>query len=180
MTCFPAPESVRCGADWGHDCEQRSAMTPDNKPNIVLVHGAWADGSSWSAVIEQLQAAGHEVTAPQFGMSGLSDDVARLRQAWRILRRHRSRLLGSGQPPRVHTDGLRRRPTPSRPARDLGAVISWSRRDDVAQGRPADSFLHDAGARRWIESARVLELAVSRPPQPADAGRMARDRQSLL
>jgi pimeloyl-ACP methyl ester carboxylesterase len=55
-------------------------MTPDNKPNIVLVHGAWADGSSWSAVIEQLQAAGYEVTAPQFGMSALSDDVARLRQ----------------------------------------------------------------------------------------------------
>ena len=55
-------------------------MTPDNKSNIVLVHGAWADGSSWSAVIEQLQAAGHEVTAPQFGMGALADDVARLRQ----------------------------------------------------------------------------------------------------
>jgi pimeloyl-ACP methyl ester carboxylesterase len=55
-------------------------MAPDNKPNIVLVHGAWADGSSWSAVIEQLQAAGHEVTAPQFGMGALADDVARLRQ----------------------------------------------------------------------------------------------------
>ena len=27
-------------------------------PNIVLVHGAWADGSSWSAVIESLQAGG--------------------------------------------------------------------------------------------------------------------------
>ena len=26
------------------------------RPNIVLVHGAWADGSSWSAVIERLQA----------------------------------------------------------------------------------------------------------------------------
>jgi hypothetical protein len=30
-------------------------MTHENKPNIVLVHGAWADGSSWSAVIEKLQ-----------------------------------------------------------------------------------------------------------------------------
>ena len=36
------------------------------KPNIVLVHGAWADGSSWSAIIEILQAAGYHVTAPQF------------------------------------------------------------------------------------------------------------------
>src|SRR5215216_4466036 len=49
-------------------------------PNIVLVHGAWADGSSWSAVIEHLQAGGYSVTAPQFPMTRLADDVARLRQ----------------------------------------------------------------------------------------------------
>ena len=49
-------------------------------PNIVLVHGAWADGSSWSAVIGQLQARGYHVTAPQFPESSLADDVARLRQ----------------------------------------------------------------------------------------------------
>ena len=33
-------------------------------PSIVLVHGAWADGSCWSAVIERLQADGYDVTAP--------------------------------------------------------------------------------------------------------------------
>jgi pimeloyl-ACP methyl ester carboxylesterase len=49
-------------------------------PTIVLVHGAWADGSSWSAVIEHLQADGYTVTAPQFAMTRLADDVARLRQ----------------------------------------------------------------------------------------------------
>ena len=49
-------------------------------PNIVLVHGAWADGSSWSAVVEGLQARGYHVTAPQFPETTLSDDVARLRQ----------------------------------------------------------------------------------------------------
>jgi len=54
------------------------------KPSIVLVHGAWADGSCWSAVIESLQAAGYTVTAPQFPETALADDVARLRQ---ILRR---------------------------------------------------------------------------------------------
>ena len=37
--------------------------------NIVLVHGAWADGSSWSAVIERLQADGYTVTAPQFPLT---------------------------------------------------------------------------------------------------------------
>ena len=50
------------------------------RPNIVLVHGAWADGSCWSGVIERLQADGYEVIAPQFPMTALADDVARLRQ----------------------------------------------------------------------------------------------------
>ena len=49
-------------------------------PNVVLVHGAWADGSSWSAVIERLQGDGYHVTAPQFPMTTLADNVARLRQ----------------------------------------------------------------------------------------------------
>jgi pimeloyl-ACP methyl ester carboxylesterase len=49
-------------------------------PNIVLVHGAWADGSCWSAVIEHLQADGYKVTAPQFPMTMLADNVARLRE----------------------------------------------------------------------------------------------------
>ncbi len=51
------------------------------KPHVVLVHGAWADGSCWSAVIESLQAKGYDVTAPQFPESSTEDDVARLRQA---------------------------------------------------------------------------------------------------
>src|SRR5271165_3676102 len=50
------------------------------QPNIVLVHGAWADGSCWSAVIERLQGHGYNVTAPQFPASSLAADVARLRQ----------------------------------------------------------------------------------------------------
>src|SRR5215467_10465060 len=50
------------------------------RPNIVLVHGAWADASSWAAVIERLQAEGYHVTAPQFPESSLAADVARLRE----------------------------------------------------------------------------------------------------
>jgi pimeloyl-ACP methyl ester carboxylesterase len=53
------------------------------KPNIVLVHGAWADGSSWSGVVESLQARGYTVSAPQFPETSLADDVARLRQVLR-------------------------------------------------------------------------------------------------
>jgi len=52
----------------------------DARPNIVLVHGAWADGSCWTGVIERLQSDGYHVTAPQFPMTALANDVARLRQ----------------------------------------------------------------------------------------------------
>ncbi len=50
------------------------------QPNVVLVHGAWADGSSWSGVIRLLQQAGYNVMAPQFPLTTLADNVARLRQ----------------------------------------------------------------------------------------------------
>lgn len=48
--------------------------------NIVLVHGAWADGSSWSDVIRQLQKTGYNVIAPQFPHTSLADNLARLRE----------------------------------------------------------------------------------------------------
>ena len=48
--------------------------------NIVLVHGAWADGSSWSGVIRLLQKAGYNVAAPQFPLTTLDANVVRLRQ----------------------------------------------------------------------------------------------------
>src|ERR1700735_3492408 len=44
--------------------------------NVVLVHGAWADGSSWSKVIPLLQAAGLHVAAVQNPLSSIADDVA--------------------------------------------------------------------------------------------------------
>ncbi|MEO8607940.1 MAG: alpha/beta fold hydrolase [Chloroflexota bacterium] len=49
-------------------------------PNIVLVHGAWADGSSWSKVIGPLQDAGYNVVAVQLPHSSLADDVTKLDQ----------------------------------------------------------------------------------------------------
>jgi pimeloyl-ACP methyl ester carboxylesterase len=49
-------------------------------PHIVLVHGAWADGSCWSSVISRLHERGYGVTAPQFPETSLAADVARLRQ----------------------------------------------------------------------------------------------------
>ena len=65
----------------------------DALPNIVLVHGAWADGSSWSAVIERLLGDGYHVTAAQFPLTALADDVARLRQ---VLARQKGPTLVAG------------------------------------------------------------------------------------
>ena len=44
--------------------------------NVVLVHGAWADGSSWAKVIPILQAKGYHVTAVQNPLTSFTDDVA--------------------------------------------------------------------------------------------------------
>ena len=56
-------------------------MTTENKnPSVVLVHGAYADGSSWSGVIKRLQAEGVAVTAVQNPLASLADDVAHTRR----------------------------------------------------------------------------------------------------
>jgi pimeloyl-ACP methyl ester carboxylesterase len=49
--------------------------------NIVLVHGAFADGSSWARVITILQAKGYNATAVQLPLSGFADDVAATNRA---------------------------------------------------------------------------------------------------
>ena len=49
--------------------------------NIVLVHGAIVDGSSWAKIIPLLEAQGYEVTAVQNPLTALADDVAATRRA---------------------------------------------------------------------------------------------------
>jgi pimeloyl-ACP methyl ester carboxylesterase len=58
-----------------------SANATTTPPNIVLVHGLWADGSSWSKVIPILQNAGHRVIAVQLPLHNLADDVATVKRA---------------------------------------------------------------------------------------------------
>jgi pimeloyl-ACP methyl ester carboxylesterase len=54
---------------------------PVEARNVVLVHGAWADGSSCAEVIPRLQAAGLKVTAVQNPLTSLADSVAATRRA---------------------------------------------------------------------------------------------------
>lgn len=52
-----------------------------NSTNIVLVHGGWADGSSWGKVITILKDAGHKVIAVNMPLHNLADDVATVKRA---------------------------------------------------------------------------------------------------
>src|SRR5262249_14697417 len=48
----------------------------ETRPTVALVHGAFADSSSWNAVIERLQAKGVNVTAPPNPLRGIAADSA--------------------------------------------------------------------------------------------------------
>lgn len=66
------------------------AMSASVVRNIVLVHGAFADGSSWSPVITRLQAMGYRVTAVQNPLTSLADDVA---ATIKVLQRQTGKVL---------------------------------------------------------------------------------------
>lgn len=57
------------------------ALASFAKPRIVLVHGAFANASSWNRVIPILQRDGYSVTAVQDPMTGYADDVATVKRA---------------------------------------------------------------------------------------------------
>jgi len=61
------------------DSSSEAAKTAQAR-NVVLVHGAWADGSSWSEVISRLQNAGLHVTAVQNPLTSLADSEAATRR----------------------------------------------------------------------------------------------------
>jgi len=62
------------GSTYMQEAADKPGSSP--KPSIVLVHGAFADGSGWSPVIRILQKDGYEVTAVQNPLSSFAEDVA--------------------------------------------------------------------------------------------------------
>jgi pimeloyl-ACP methyl ester carboxylesterase len=60
------------------DTTSSNKHSSEPRPTIVLVHGAWADASSWSPVTRQLQQAGYEVLVPPNPLRSLSGDAAYL------------------------------------------------------------------------------------------------------
>ena len=65
----------------GGAADAASPAASDAPTSVVLVHGAFADGSDWARVIALLQARGVHVTAVQNPLTSLADDVAATRRA---------------------------------------------------------------------------------------------------
>lgn len=66
--------------------------------NIVIAHGAWADGSSWAKIIGPLAAAGFNVIAAPLQLTSFGDDVAALD---RTIERLTGRWCSSAMPMRA-------------------------------------------------------------------------------
>jgi pimeloyl-ACP methyl ester carboxylesterase len=67
----PSTTAVAVATDQSHK--------PSTKPTLVLVHGAWADGSSWSKVTRRLQNDGFTVRVPPNPLRSLPGDAATIR-----------------------------------------------------------------------------------------------------
>ncbi|HEV2752180.1 MAG TPA: alpha/beta hydrolase [Gemmatimonadales bacterium] len=130
--------------------QQRSV--PTKAKNIVLVHGAWADGSAWNGVIELLQRAGYTVTAVQLGLSSLDEDVAKTREV----------LAAQTGPTLLVAHSF------------AGAVITRLERDapNVVGLVYESAFAPDSGE--------TLKGLLSQPPQPAGAAAIRPDKQGFL
>jgi pimeloyl-ACP methyl ester carboxylesterase len=76
---FLSALAVAATALGGVEARAQTAAPVEAK-NVVLVHGAWADGSSWAEVIPLLQAAGLKVTAVQNPLTTLADSDAATRR----------------------------------------------------------------------------------------------------
>ena len=68
-----APAAVNADSD--------ATAQPARVHNIVLVHGAWADGSSWNKIIPLLEKKGFHVTAVHLPFTTLADDAAAVKRA---------------------------------------------------------------------------------------------------
>ena len=133
-----------------------SETTNPNFPTVVLVHGAFADASSWNGVIERLQAKGVQVTAPANPLRGIAADSAYIASRDRADRRARPRRRPLVRRRRDHATP---RPTP----RTSSASSTW-RRSRPTRARPS------ARSRRARRTASSTARSCPRQYPTADGG----------
>ncbi|HEY3256951.1 MAG TPA: alpha/beta hydrolase [Polyangiaceae bacterium] len=73
------------GASHAIKLKQAKDKDMQKAKNVVLLHGAWADGSTWWKVVPKLEASGLQVTAVQMPLTSIADDVAAVSRALALL-----------------------------------------------------------------------------------------------
>jgi pimeloyl-ACP methyl ester carboxylesterase len=149
MCCVAAG---RTSAQGNQSMSNQGNESMSKLPNIVLVHGAWADGSSWNAVIQRLQKAGYQASAVQLTLSSFDEDLERTRA-----------LLAAQSGPTLlvaHSFG--------------GAIITQLGADapNVIGLVYESAFAPDEGE--------TMKAILSQPPQPAGAAAIHPDARGFL
>ncbi|KRB30464.1 alpha/beta hydrolase [Acidovorax sp. Root70] len=148
--------------------------------NIVLVHGAFADGSSWGAVIERLQRKGYHVTAVQNPLTSLAEDVAATR---RVLARQTgdTLLVGHSWAGAVITeagmaDNVRGLVYLSALVPDAGESVA----DLLARLQaPMDGLAPDAQGLVWLDDPEVYRHVMAADVPAARAAQLAAVQQPI-
>lgn len=139
-------------------------------PNVVLVHGAFADGSSWSRIIPLLQKKGFHVSAVQLPLTSLADDVAATR---RVIERQSGDiiLVGHSWAGVVATEAAN---TPAvKGVVYLSAMVpdNGESAADMLQRfkSPMEGMQPDANGLIWLDNAAVFRKVMAGDLPPATA-----------
>jgi pimeloyl-ACP methyl ester carboxylesterase len=126
------------------------------KSNVVLVHGEWSDGSSWSKVIPLLQNNGLRVTAVQIPLTSLADDVAVTRHV--IGLQEGSTVLAG------HSTEARSSPKPE-PMRPTSSVWCTFRRLPPTRAKASAISMLAQPRRVWRTSVRMTRASCGSIPR---------------
>jgi len=152
----------------------QSMTTNSTKMNIILVHGAWADASSWSKVIPILQKAGHRVIAVQLPEHSLADDVATVKRAIGLVGGP-TILVGHSYAGEVITNAAYNNPN----VKGLVYVAAFAPNNGQSLGNfvdvtklPKDLLIIDSGGFAYINPV-IFAGAFAQDVNPAEADIMA-------
>jgi pimeloyl-ACP methyl ester carboxylesterase len=77
--------SLGCVLPFALSTKATAQIAKEFAPNVLLVHGAWVDGSSWSRVIPLLESRGFHVVSVQLPLTSLAEDVATTQRALALI-----------------------------------------------------------------------------------------------
>jgi len=137
-----------------------AAPPADELPSIVLVHGAFADGSSWDRVVPLLQAQGYRVVAVHEPLTSLSEDVAATRRAI-DMQPGNVVLVGHSYGGAVITEAGNDPKVKSLVYVAAFAPDAHESINDLGRGKPAPAYASslqiDGGGYAWLPTSTVIQ-----------------------